>query len=327
MAEITKIQWTDHTFNPWIGCSKVHAGCTHCYAEADMDHRRGRVKWGPHGTRSRTSESYWRGPIKWNKAAQSSFATHHLEPYVDDSDGGGPECQSCHAPTSAHRQRVFCGSLCDVFEDWKGTIIDHEGEEITKGRVERYVAASGAVRMIQEMLTMDDLRAELFALIDATPFLTWQLLTKRPENVLKMWAGGRRENVWLGTSISDQETADAAIPNLHQCRGLASKLFLSAEPLLGTIRLQHDYDGEKVRNWLGEDSSIDWVIIGGESGNQARECRVGWIRDLKDECQENGVACFVKQLGKVTTHPAIVHAKGGDPSEWPSDLRVREFPE
>ena len=83
----SKIEWTDHTFNPWIGCQKVSPGCDHCYAEARMDHRFHRVQWGPHGKRSRTSPDTWRQPLRWAKAANGS------------------------------RPRVFCASLADVFDN------------------------------------------------------------------------------------------------------------------------------------------------------------------------------------------------------------------
>ena len=72
MGENSKIEWTDHTFNPWIGCQKVSPGCDHCYAEAMMDHRYGRVQWGPHGERKRTSEANWRKPSLWAKAARGT---------------------------------------------------------------------------------------------------------------------------------------------------------------------------------------------------------------------------------------------------------------
>ena len=86
MAQNSKIEWTDHTFNPWIGCQKVSPGCDHCYAETMMDHRYHKVQWGPHGQRVRTSEANWRGPLKWAKAEGDI------------------------------RQRVFCASLADVFD-------------------------------------------------------------------------------------------------------------------------------------------------------------------------------------------------------------------
>ena len=87
MAENSKIEWTDHTFNPWIGCQKVSPGCDRCYAEAMMDHRYGRVQWGPHGERVRTSAANWRKPRQWAKAANGV------------------------------RPRVFCASLADVFDN------------------------------------------------------------------------------------------------------------------------------------------------------------------------------------------------------------------
>ena len=93
MGENSKIEWTDHTFNPWIGCQKVSPGCDHCYAEAMMDHRYGKVEWGPHGERKRTSFGNWKKPIKWNADA-SAFNRQY-----------------------GHRPRVFCASLADVFDN------------------------------------------------------------------------------------------------------------------------------------------------------------------------------------------------------------------
>jgi protein gp37 len=85
--ENSKIEWCDHTFNPWMGCQKVSPGCDHCYAEHLVDHRFGWVEWGPHGQRKRTSDDNWRKPRRWAK----------------DANG--------------HRPRVFCASLADVFDN------------------------------------------------------------------------------------------------------------------------------------------------------------------------------------------------------------------
>lgn len=93
MAENSKIEWTDHTFNPWMGCQKVSAGCDHCYAETLMDTRYGKVKWGPHGERVRTAPSNWRKPITWHNQAPEFMQ------YNDRA------------------QRVFCASLADVFDN------------------------------------------------------------------------------------------------------------------------------------------------------------------------------------------------------------------
>jgi protein gp37 len=192
----SSISWTHHTFNSWIGCTKVHEGCAHCYAEADMDKRRHRVKWGPQGTRSRTSDAYWRDPVKWNREAQSA----------------------------GERHRVFCASLADVFEDWQGPIVNSHGIPLHRGDAwhmkEKYVPMEG-IWIGKSLATMSDLRRDLFGIIDQTPFLDWMLLTKRPENILRMWpplANAnltvplrqmlQRDNVWLGTSISNQATAN-----------------------------------------------------------------------------------------------------------------------
>jgi protein gp37 len=93
MGENSKIEWCDHTFNPWIGCQKVSPGCDHCYAEAMMDHRYKKVRWGPHGERKRTSEQNWKKPIQWNAQARS------------------------FRKENGHRPRVFCASLADVFDN------------------------------------------------------------------------------------------------------------------------------------------------------------------------------------------------------------------
>lgn len=88
MAENSKIEWTDHTFNPWIGCQNVSPGCDHCYAES-LTKRYGWTEWGPHGIRKRTSEANWRKPLAWAKEARGTD----------------------------HRPRVFCASLADVFDN------------------------------------------------------------------------------------------------------------------------------------------------------------------------------------------------------------------
>jgi protein gp37 len=266
----SKIEWTHHTFNPWMGCTKVAAGCEHCYAEA-LTKRTGLVKWGPSGTREVTSERYWLQPLKWNREAE----------------------------VAGERRRVFCASLADVFEDWTQPIAVGDG-----------------------YLELDDVRRELFALIDDTPQLDWLLLTKRPENIRRMMVEHclqkvpghvrqnegdgykirRRENVWLGTSIAEQQDADRNIPELLKCRDLASVLFLSCEPLLGPVDLTP---------WLvcackptGECCDLcltggpQWVIVGGESGPGARPMHPAWAWNLRNQCNAAEVPFFFKQWGE-----------------------------
>lgn len=181
----SKISWTDHTFNPWMGCAKVSAGCAHCYAEALTSNRMGLSVWGREAPRQRTSAAYWRVPRGWNTAARRS---------------GQP-------------QRVFSGSLCDVFEDRPD---------------------------------LAPWRADLWELVRSTPDLDWLLLTKRPENIAAMlpsdWGEGWA-NVWLGTSVEQMRVAHriaalAAVPAVVH--------FVSYEPALGPL---HEADLSSIE-WL-----------------------------------------------------------------------------
>lgn len=347
MAENSKISWTNHTFNPWIGCTHASIGCKHCYAETLMDSRLGKARSGPHGTRVLTSDANWREPLKWNRDAQLTVG-----------EGG--------VFGDVERPRVFSGSLCDIFEDWQGSIDNAKGNRLWIDHSDGQIAVMGEFtprdvnKAKMRYLTLNDVRRRLFGLIDQTPNLDWLLLTKRPENIRRMWAESltgkyvapfpgalgarrvpeqrklRRDNVWLGTSVSDQTTADRMIPELLKCRDLSPVLFLSVEPLLGPVDLSewfwsgnNMHPGELVRK--GAPARPDWVIVGGESGPHARPCDVRWIWDILQQCQSANVPCFVKQLGaNVTGHyrPTLKDPKGADPSEWPvEELKVREFPE
>lgn len=324
MAENTAIEWTDHTFNHVIGCSKVHKGCANCYAERDMDKRRGRVAWGPNGTRSKTGEDYWQKPLKkWNDTClcicpDCGVMTPNRIGLIPEGREWPECCLQCgRMGVEYRRPRVFCASLADVFEDWQGPIRNASGKVLSN----RGDVAENADMHNGELLTMSDLRRDLFALIDATPNLDWLLLTKRPENIRKMWDYSRklkttrvsqnegdnidvfRPNVWIGTSISDQESADKQIPELLKCRDLSPVLFLSAEPLLGAI---------DCRGFLGNDvletpkkkrhqftiEGIDWVIAGGESGPNARPMHPQWARSLRDQCAAACVPFLFKQWGE-----------------------------
>lgn len=380
MAEQSKIQWTTHTFNLWRGCQKIAEGCRNCYAETLSKRNPGTLGiWGSESsgaTRVVAAESYWQGPVRWNGDAerdhgQACRAWELAEKY------GKPGGSIPHA-----RPRVFCASLADVFEDWQGPMVNASGNQIhacRKSLLSEAWVVEGEHRAscvaCHEPLTMNDVRARLFQLIDATPNLDWLLLTKRPENVRRMWpipewnaclSGdcphdtqaecdrsladpevNRRDNVWLGVSCSTQDDCDRMIPELLKCRDLAAKLFVSLEPLIEPVDLSLvEVEVGSAKGGYPAFPLIDWVIVGGESGTAARPCNVEWIRDVVQQCKAAGVPCFVKQLGSrlVITgdqHPGwpgqydestdewranFTDPKGGDPAEWPEDLRVREVP-
>lgn len=326
MSEGTKIEWAHATKNPWEGCTKVSAGCANCYAEARNIRFAGGKNWGRGAPRRRTAPEAWREALRWNAKAPQIW---NLAP------------ASRRWPLG-ERGRVF-PSLCD----W-----------------------------LDEEVPIDWL-ADFLKLIHDTPNLDWLLLTKRPEkwqariiaahasldrtaaniplsSMLVNWCGGDAPaNVWIGTSVENRQTADERIPALLAIP--AKVRFLSVEPLLGPVDLAYScFNGADP---CGSMPGIHWVIVGGESGTNARPCNIEWIRFIIAQCKWAGVACFVKQLGSVVVSRGItgpgqhwpelrllcprhefdfngevlwrhnlLHSKGGDPGEWPEDLRVREFP-
>jgi protein gp37 len=194
------------------------------------------------------------------------------------------------------RRRVFCASMADVFE-------------MLPDRNKQGWAVQAAAR------------TRLWRLIEATPALDWLLLTKRPQNVALFvpWTHGWPSNVWLGTTTEDQRRYDERWPILAEFP--AAVHFVSHEPALGPLVLRHA-DGARP----------DWVITGGESGPEARLYDLGWARSVVEQCRANGIAPFVKQLGAYPIDGTAGcevwqrHPKGGDPAEWPPELRIQEFP-
>ena len=302
MSENSKIEWTHATFNPWIGCTKVSSGCKNCYAEADMDLRRHRAEWGDAGTRSITSPSYWHQPVKWDQQAK----------------------------LAGERRRVFCASLADIFEDWQGQLLDSKWEAIWWPSYEINALAFDNYKVpltdAYAPVTQDMVRQKLFRLIENTPHLDWLMLTKRPENIMakipEHWRSKLPENVWIGTSVENEEAADIRIPHLLQVP--ASVRFLSCEPLLGPVDLSEyltltETNGDSEHfskygwcydSWSGgfmgpgqndtydPRSGIHWIIAGGESGPNARPMHPDWARSLRNQCKDADVPFLFKQWGE-----------------------------
>ena len=258
MAEST-IEWTDYTFNGWIGCTRVSPGCDNCYAAA-QDKFRGWTSegWGAGKPRRRTSDGNWKQPLRWNAAARR--------------DG--------------LRRRVFCSSLADVF--------DNEAP--------------------------DGWRADLARLIQATPSLDWQLLTKRigpaSHMLAAMFPGGTPENVWLGATIVNRQELLRDGPKLKAVQ--AHVRFWSAEPLLEDLGI------------VPAELLPDWVIVGGESGPKARPMEIAWAESLVGQCRAAGAQVFVKQLGAKPQRSGQSYressGKGSAMLQWPRGLRIREMP-
>lgn len=330
MAENTKIQWATHTFNPWRGCQKIAPGCANCYADAQSKRNPGTLGvWGPNGTRVVASEAMWREPLKWDREAKRK-----REAWSEDR----AERESLTFPGKPERPRVFCASLADVFEDWGGVVRDSKGRPLHRaeawGQRGEWVGVDDMF-VGQPLVPLDDVRARLFRTWKATQELWWLALTKRPENIRRM-LDGRHENLWLGTSIACQEDADRNVPELLKCRDLSAKTFLSIEPLIGPVDFRL-VPGFNKCGQAGQDIVRNlWVIVGGESGPNARPCDITWIRSIVRQCRDASVPVFVKQWGAnphYTNHQGDSHScgpirdpKGGDMAEWPEDIRVREVP-
>lgn len=244
MAENTAISWTDNTFNPRWGCTKVGPGCDNCYASA-FDKRTGGNFFNGTVEPRVTSFGNWKKPIRWNKEALRT----------------------------GKRIKVFCGSMCDVF--------DATGNQSWRDR--------------------------LWELIRNTPMLDWQLLTKRPENIVSMlpndWGSKGYPNVWLGVTCENKKHG---YPRIDILRFIPAKIrFISAEPLL---------EGDMDDIYL---DGIDWVIVGGESGPGCRKMEKDWAKTLIDTCEDQNTPVFFKQWGGNTKDKGGCLIYGREHKEWP----------
>ena len=140
----------------------------------------------------------------------------------------------------------------------------------------------------------DPWRAEAYAIMASTPWLTYQILTKRPERIDGRWAF--LPNVWLGVTAEDQAMADLRIPQLLAVP--AAVRFVSCEPLLGEVDLDCWSESGCPRGWLDDSPGLNMVITGGESGPRARPMQTVWARAIRDQCRAAGVPFFFKQLGE-----------------------------
>jgi protein gp37 len=204
-----------------------------------------------------------------------------------------PACDNCYAETWAKRMgQQLWGASADrrFFSEahWREPLKWNEEARVAKRR-ERVFCASMA-DVFERRAILNDERARLWEIIEATPHLDWLLLTKRPQHILYMvpWENNWPDNVWVGTSIENQRVAEQRLPNL--LRVPARIRFLSCEPLLGTLDLG---------SWFRRDGfyPIDWVIAGGESGANSRPMHPDWASTLLRQCQRSKVAFHFKQWG------------------------------
>lgn len=255
-------------------------------------------------------------------------------------------CDNCYAEMMAKRNPRTLGVWGD-----EGTRVKSMSFIANLHKWNRAAEATGTVQSVfpsmcdpfEDRPELEPWRREMFEAIDQCPWLRLILLTKRPQNVPRMWLpcagypddiarGGdgqtfsmHRSNVWLLTSVSDQATADVMVPQLRECIDLVPVLGLSAEPLLGPVDLldvrpygRHGDPKTTVRTRTFD--FVRWVIIGCESGHGRRPMQQQWAERIVEQCRRAGVAVFMKQM-------AVDGAVTGELERFPKQLQVREYPE
>ena len=362
MSSGSGIEWTEATWNPVTGCTRVSAGCDHCYA-VTMTHR---LEAMERARRPRNGTENGRKA----KPGEKYVGLTVVNPRGDRHFNGNVKTHEAalEIPLRWRKgRRIFVNSMADLFH-----------EKVPFDFIDR-----------------------VFAVMALCPQHTFQVLTKRPERMAEYMGvhvgicGVRRfdrfkesgrhgavmgsahfqipggeeadfdwplPNVWLGTSVENQAAADERIPHLLKCP--AAVRFLSVEPILGPVDLSAFFGGPYV-GLPGDvvhasyNFGIGWVICGGESGANARPFDVAWARSLREQCKAAGVPFFMKQMGTMVhcrndhvsdwldeigmgldyvdtietrmqgdpVRVLLKDRKGVDMSEWPEDLRVREMPE
>lgn len=272
MTDKTKIEWTDATWNPVTGCTKVSEGCDHCYAET-IAHRFAGTPAYPNGFDVTLRPERLDQPLRWTRP-----------------------------------RRVFVNSMSDLFhkdvpDEYIARVFAvmalapwHTFQVLTKrpGRMRSLLAADTFMRQVataaRDVWNGRPLLRELLGWM-------WDTVGLRP----KTWP---LPNVWLGTSVENQKWSDVRIPLLMQTP--AAVRFISAEPLLGPVKLTHLHSHCPTHDFAGGFCSgpcpdrvwPDWVIVGGESGPGARPMHPDWARNLRDQCTGAGIAFLFKQWGE-----------------------------
>lgn len=263
MAENSKIEWCQHTFNPWVGCTKISPACDHCYAET-WAKRSGSVVWG--GERRRTSDANWRLPLKWNAQAERE----------------------------GRRSRVFCASLADVFDN------DVPIEWFTD--LLYWIYRTPNLDWLLLSKRIGNCRKRLHAAKQAMDFSgnrdfwLWVKAWLDGDAPPHVWIGATVCN-----QIEADRDIQKLLKVPARVRFLSIEPMIGPVDLVkaGALRCFVS-DGAIVNQAEAgySDPTIDWVIAGGESGPKARPMHPEWVRSLRDQCQEAGVPFLFKQHGE-----------------------------
>lgn len=303
MGDRTGISWTDATWNPIRGCSRVSGGCRHCYAE------RVAARFGAAGQpyEGLTSAGRWNGKVR-------------LIPEKLDQ------------PLRWKRpRRIFVNSMSDLFH-----------EHLADDDIDQVIAVMAlAPQHVFQVLTkraerMEDYIHEMYAGRLYEIETQARRLTNSELGAAIGQIAAELSNVQLGVSAEDQPTLDERTP--HLLATPAAVRFLSLEPLLtpvdvdayvwpGCILTREQHEEHCDGGFFCEERALDWIIVGGESGPGARRCDPDWIDRIVEQCRAAGVPCFVKQTGSVLAREMGLRSHAGaDPSEWPAGRWPQELP-
>lgn len=341
----TKIEWTGDTWNPTTGCTRASSGCDNCYAFtmtkrlAAMGQAKyqGLVGKGHFNGVMKTHDDELQKPLRWKKPRRV-FVNSMSDLFHKD------------VPFEFIDKVFAVMALCP----------QHTFQVLTKRpeRMAEFCDSIGRHSLIDDKIIEwhTEQEPDGYRLSNRLPIHPLQIA--QDVRFRERWP---LPNMWLGCSVENQQTADERIPHLLRCP--AAVRFLSCEPLLGPLIL-HKYFAQCECGGLHGFSAcpntgrvalscertgctklrplLKWLIVGGESGHHARPFNIEWARSLVAQCKTAGVRCFVKQLGANVVvdrnddvgggihclmQKKLKDKKGGNPEEWPDDLRVREYPQ
>lgn len=267
MAETSKIEWTDSTFNPWVGCTKIAPACDHCYA-ADLSKRYGWAEWG-NAPRKRTSESNWKNPLAWQRQAPKFYTEH------------------------GRRRRVFCASLADVFDNQVPTEWRDDLWALIRACPDLdWLLLTKRPQNIEKMLPAfwDEVKGHVWL---GTTVEDQEHADRNIPHLLKHDSAVRFISVEPMLGPIDLRSIE-----------LGNGMFLDARfGTYGKRAVGSTFeDANEAVAALGplpeRTRSVDWVIAGGESGPHARASNPQWFRNLRDQCAAAGVPFLFKQWGE-----------------------------
>lgn len=281
MGENSAIEWTDHTFNPWWGCTKVSEACRNCYAETHAK-RFSPGNWGPTGRRKFFGDKHWSQPLKWNRSAEKAGT----------------------------RRRVFCASMADVFEGLNCGHPDEQSMERARNRLWELIDGTPWL----DWLLLTKRPERIMSVVPIQWRAPWEGGGPTwPDNV---WIGTTVEDQATASERLPHLLRIPAVVRFLSCEPLLSPVDLT-NLVVGTHGKPDDW-GDILRGGCGEpvcldavtgheecscgkeplaSGGIDWVIAGGESGHGARPMHPGWARALRDQCNAAGVPFLFKQWG------------------------------